>query len=204
MQANWFRHRMFGFWIAAATLAGVVLSNSSAHSKIDNMVIDTFSDSSLTSPLGTTWRGVSDNVMGGISQATIAHVADGEHSCLRLTGEVRLENNGGFVQAALGLKRDGGHFDATEFSGIRIVMKGNNEQYSIHLRTADNSRPWQSYRAHFTASPEMQTLDIPFTAFEPYRIDAPLDVAKLRRIGLVAIGRRFQADLQVCRLEFYN
>ena len=200
MQTNLFRHR----WIGASVLVSVMLLIASSQAKADTMLIDDFSDRKLTSQLGTQWRGVSDNVMGGISQATISHVFNGAQSCLRLTGEVRLENNGGFVQAALDLARDGSNVDASEFRGIRLTVTGNNERYSVHLRTADNDRPWQSYRAHFEARPERQTFDVPFSDFEPYRIEAPLDVTKLRRLGLVAIGRQFQADLQVCHLEFYR
>ena len=204
MQANWFGQRILWFWVALAVLISVTMSGASAPTSSDTMLVDDFSNSSLTSALGTQWRGVSDNVMGGISEATIAHEASGEQSCLHLTGDVRLENNGGFVQAALNLKRDGGTFDATGFSGIRLTVKGNDERYSVHLRTADNSRPWQSYRAHFVAKADPQTLGIPFSEFKPYRIETPLDIAKLRRIGLVAIGRRFQADLHICQLEFYK
>ncbi|MEM1199405.1 MAG: CIA30 family protein [Pseudomonadota bacterium] len=185
-------------------LISVTMSAANAQSGTDTMLIDDFSNSSLTSQLGTQWRGVSDNVMGGISEATIAHKADGKQACLRLSGQVRLENNGGFVQAALNLMRDGSSFDASGFAGIRLTVQGNDERYSLHLRTADNSRPWQSYRAHFVAKAEPQTLEIPFSEFEPYRIETPLDVAKLRRIGLVAIGRRFQADLHICQLAFYK
>ena len=67
------------------------------------MLIDDFGGRDLISKLGTRWRAVSDRVMGGISQASIAHdIIDG-HQCLRLTGDVCLENNGGFLQAALDL-----------------------------------------------------------------------------------------------------
>ncbi|MEM8685831.1 MAG: CIA30 family protein [Pseudomonadota bacterium] len=195
---------MLGVGGAAWVMISVILSSTSAQARTDTMLIDDFSNSSLTSQLGTQWRGVSDNVMGGISEAAISHAIDGEQGCLRLTGEVRLENNGGFVQAALNLMRDGGSFDAAEFRGIKLTVKGNDERYSLHLRTADNSRPWQSYRAHFVATGEPQTLQIPFSEFEAYRIETPLDISKLRRIGLVAIGRRFQADLHICQLEFYR
>ncbi len=204
MQPIWFRQYALELLVSASILIGAMLSSASAQSKIDNMVIDDFSNSSLTSQLGTKWRGVSDNVMGGISQASISHVVEDELSCLRLTGEVRLENNGGFIQAALDLTSDGSNFDATEFSGIRLIAKGNDERYSVHLRTADNYRPWQSYRAQFVARPEIQTIEIPFSEFEPYRIEMPLDMTKLQRIGLVAIGRQFQADLQICQLGFYK
>ncbi len=87
---------------------------------------------------------------------------------------------------------------------MRIFVRGNGEKYSVHLRTLDNVRPWQSYRAHFTAGSDWETMDLPFETFVPYRLEAPLDTTRLRRIGLVAIGRAFYADLAVSELAFYR
>ena len=168
------------------------------------MVIDDFSDQGLISRLDTQWRGVSDAVMGGISKAAVARDEIDGRACLRLSGDVRLENNGGFIQAALDLTPSGATLDASGYTGARLVARGNGEPYSIHLRTADNVRPWQSYRAHFTAGPKWQAIDLPFNAFTPYRLETPLDVTRLRRIGLVAIGRAFYADLAVAELSFYR
>jgi hypothetical protein len=155
------------------------------------MVIDDFTDDGLVSELGTRWRGVNDQVMGGISKAKVSHsVIDGRPS-LCMTGDVRLENDGGFIQAALDLAPAGDTIDASGFT-------------SVHLRTPDNVRPWQSYRAHFTAGSDWETMDLPFETFVPYRLEAPLDTTRLRRIGLVAIGRAFYADLAVSELAFYR
>jgi hypothetical protein len=38
----------------------------------------------------------------------------------------------------------------------------------------------------------------------PYRTDIPLDLRRLRRLGLVAIGRAFSADLAVGGLRFFK
>jgi hypothetical protein len=35
-------------------------------------------------------------------------------------------------------------------------------------------------------------------------LTAPLDISRLRRLGLVAIGRAFAADLAVARLSLYR
>ena len=168
------------------------------------MVIDDFSYNGLIPKLGTQWRGISDQVMGGVSRANVSHnVIDGRSS-LRITGDVRLENNGGFIQAALDLASSGDALDASGFSGVRIVVRANGENYSVHLRTPDNVRPWQSYRAHFTGAPDWESIDLPFETFAPHRLEAPLDTKRLRRIGLVAIGRAFHADLAICELGFYR
>jgi hypothetical protein len=168
------------------------------------MLIDDFSRKDIVSKLGTQWRGVSDQVMGGVSEASIAHDTIAGRPCLHLTGPVSLENEGGFVQASLDLAPESNALDASGFTGIRLVVRGNNEKYSVHLRTPDNVRPWQSYRAHFTAGPQWEIFELPFSHFAPHRLDADLDITRLRRIGLVAIGREFFADLVVSELSFYH
>ena len=168
------------------------------------MLIDDFSDPGLVSRRGTVWRGLSDRVMGGLSEASVARAVVDGRPCLRLTGDVRLDNNGGFVQAALDLAPDQGLLDAGGFAGIAVTARGNDEVYGLHLRTAETTRPWQSYRAQFTAGGAWRSVALPFEGFEPHRIDAPLDLRRLRRIGLVAIGRAFTADLMVAELRLYR
>lgn len=170
----------------------------------DTMLIDDFSRTDFVSKLNTQWRAVSDQVMGGLSQASLAYDMVENKSCLRLSGDVRLDNNGGFIQAALDLAPRGQSFDASAYKGIRLLVRGNSQQYSLHLRTQDAVRPWQSYRAQFNAGSAWETIDLPFDAFEPYRLEAAMDVTNLTRMGLVAIGRAFSADLMVARVSFYR
>jgi hypothetical protein len=168
------------------------------------MLIDDFAGRDFISKLGTRWRAVSDRVMGGISEASLSYDSIDGRPCLRLAGDVRLENNGGFLQAALDLQLSGDTLDVSAYTGVRLIARGNGERYSVHLRTPDNVRPWQSYRAHFTADADWETIYLAFEAFTPHRLDAPLDTTRLRRIGLVAIGRAFHADLAVSELGFYR
>ncbi len=152
----------------------------------------------------TAWRGFSDRVMGGVSRESVTdEVIDGE-ACVRLAGDVRLDNNGGFIQIAMDLAPPGRTLDASEFQGVTIRVRGNGETYGAHLRTADTARPWESYRAAFDAVPRWTDIRIPFDDFRPHRLSAPLDVTRLRRLGLVAIGRAFHADLAVARVALYR
>ena len=50
------------------------------------MRIDDFADESLVSELGARWRGVSDQVMGGLSKTSLSHNVLDHRTCLRLTG----------------------------------------------------------------------------------------------------------------------
>ena len=65
------------------------------------------------------------------------------------------------------------------------------------------NRPWQSYRSIFETSASWQTIRLPFADFAAYRTEAPLDLGKLRRIGLVAIGKAFEAELALSDIRFY-
>jgi hypothetical protein len=168
------------------------------------MIIDDFSCTNLVPATGTRWRSVTDQVMGGVSKSSLKFQVVEGRSYMHMAGDVRIENNGGFVQAALDLASNGGTLDASEFTGIRLVARGNGEQYAIHLRTSDNTRPWQSYRAQFIAAGDWTTIDLPFAVFDAHRLETPLDITRLRRIGLVAIGRAFRADLALADLRFYS
>jgi hypothetical protein len=150
------------------------------------------------------WRGFSDRVMGGISREQVSVEELAGRRCIRLRGEVRLENNGGFVQMALPLDAGGESFDADDFQGIRLLALGNNEEYLVHLRTTQTRLPWQYFRAPFVAGPAWHSVDIPFTAFQPERIAARLDPRRLSRLGIVAYGRRFTADVAVAQVSLYR
>ena len=190
--------------VGIGLFGAIFLQTMEARAQSGDMLIDDFSSQDFVSKLGTRWRGVSDQVMGGISEASVAQGMIDGRPCLRLTGDVRLENDGGFIQAALDLALSGDTLDASGYTGVRLVVRGNGERYSVHLRTPDNVRPWQSYRAHFMAGSDWQAIELPFETFAPYRLDAPLDITRLRRIGLVAIGRAFYADLAISELSFYR
>jgi hypothetical protein len=158
----------------------------------------------LASRLGARWRVVTDRVMGGVSEADHGLVEVDGRRCVRLTGDVRLERNGGFVQLALDLEQEGRPFDASGYAGVRLLVRGNGETYGVHLRTRDLWFPWQSYRAAFVAGPEWSEVRLPFAGFQPYRTGTPLDLRGLIRLGVFAIGRAFRADVCVAELALYR
>ena len=166
------------------------------------LILDDRGSKTLLASNGCPWRPVSDTVMGGASSVRLLSTEILGRACLRLTGEVKLENNGGFVQASLDLS-DKGLLDASKFTGIEVDVLGNNEIYNLHLRTDDTQIVWQSYRASFNATKNWQTIRLPFNSFVPHRIDVPLDTSRLRRLGVVAIGRAMQADICIGRLALY-
>ena len=169
----------------------------------DVLIIDDRRTGELDSVLGSAWQMVTDGVMGGVSSGELSLDTMDNKACLRLRGNVRLENNGGFIQAALDVEGTEAA-DASGYDGLLLAVYGNNEEYNLHLRTGDIWLPWQSYRASFRAAARWQTLRLPFTEFTGYRIGKKLDLKQLQRIGLVAIGRAFDADVCIGELAFYR
>jgi hypothetical protein len=168
------------------------------------MIIDDFCYLAPLTSNGSRWELFTDQVMGGVSRGTMSREAVLGRAAMRMQGIVSLQNNGGFVQVGLDLAPGGCAIDASHFVGIEIDVTGNGENYNCHLRTLQTVRPWQSYRQSFQAGKGWTRVRLPFESFSAHRIDAPLDLQRLRRIGLVAIGRAFQADLSVSRLVFYG
>jgi len=181
----------------------LALHSPSAMSSDTPLIIDDRRSGKLDANIGTRWRLMTDTVMGGVSSGRLDPAVVAGRSCLRLTGEVSLENSGGFVQASLDLDPDG-TLDARGYRGIELEVYGNDQDYNLHLRTADTRIVWQSYRAGFHAGPEWRTLRLPFSDFKPYRISQPLDLQTLRRLGVVAIGREMRADVCIGRVALYR
>ncbi len=153
---------------------------------------------------GAEWRVVTDRVMGGLSEAWLTREMRAGHSALVLRGQVRLENDGGFVQMALDVASAGNVLDASGFRLMRLAVQGNGARYNVHLRTRELTRVWQSYRAEFVAGPRWQVIDLPLKDFRPHRTDIPLNLRQVHRIGLVAIGDAMQADLALGALALVS
>jgi hypothetical protein len=165
-------------------------------------IIDDLSRKPPLAAIGSNWQFLTDQVMGGVSKGTMVRDAVAGRAAIRMRGDVSLENNGGFVQIALNLSPDGRVFDASAWSGIEIDVFGAGEEYGVHLRTDALTRPWQSYRQSFRADAQWRTVRLPFDRFVPHRTDVVLDAHRLRRIGVIAIGREFSCDLALGGLRF--
>lgn len=150
------------------------------------------------------WAFVADTVMGGVSTGQVRFEQVAGRMAHRLTGRVSLDNNGGFVQMADDLAPPGAVLDAHAWRGIAFDSFGNGEAYEMRLRTDAITRPWQSFRAEFTAPPAWTEQRLPFDSFEAHRTEAAFDPARLRRVGLLAIGREFDADIAVANLRLYR
>ncbi len=166
--------------------------------------MDDFSNPNL-SLFGTTWEGFTDRVMGGLSQMQSGIVVEGGQSFLRMAGRVRVENNGGFIQMRLGLKKAGKNFDARSWTGVRLLARADPGSYSVHLRTAQTLFPWNFYTAPIQAETDWTEIRIPFSRFKgDYGAIGKPDLRRIKGIAVVAIGKAFDAKLELKEIGFYR
>ncbi len=168
-----------------------------------NLLVDDFSKDSGLSAIGTTWRSFTDQVMGGISTGNhIFETIDGKR-CIRLQGQISLENNGGFVMISLSLNQGQEPLDAGDYKGLLMTVRGNQQEYFVHLKTNQTPGHSQYYEASFKAPVQWQAIEIPFDSFSGKNIHESINTAQLRRIGIVGAWREFEADIAVARIELY-
>ncbi|MDJ0926637.1 MAG: CIA30 family protein [Gammaproteobacteria bacterium] len=149
---------------------------------------------------GARWRGFTDRVMGGVSDAKFEQTEVAGKRCARMSGRVTRDYGGGFAQMALYLRQGS---DVSAYRGIELLVHGNDEDYNVHLRTPDCGWHSQSYRTTFRAESTWQTVRLPWVAFRPNDLRAPLDTTNLRRIGLLGWMRDFEADLALAEIALY-
>lgn len=167
----------------------------------DTLVISDFSPQEPVLLPGASWRGFTDRVMGGASSAEFETAEIDGRRCARMTGRVTRDNGGGFVQMALYFNPAA---DLSAYNGVELLVYGNDEDYNMHIRTADCGWHDQSYRATFHALPRWQTIRLPWNTFEANGVKAALDTTRVQRFGLLGWMRDFQADLAVGRISLYT
>ena len=147
------------------------------------------------------WVYLTDRVMGGISEGTAQFEDQGIDQVIRLSGEVSTANNGGFIQVRSPVLWEA----AKGKTGIRLTVKGNGDQYFLHIRSTDTHLPWHYYQHSFQASGAWSEISLPFEDFEKSSslLRATLGQSKIKTIGIVAYGKDYSADVSVKRLEFY-
>jgi hypothetical protein len=111
---------------------------------------------------------------------------------------VSTENNGGFIQSRVNL-----NIKTKDYNGIRVKIRGNNNEYFIHLR-GPRMLPWNYYYSSFFASNDWTIIELPFAEFKYNRKPAiGIDAKSIKSIGVVAYGKDFQAELDLAQIELY-
>ena len=152
-------------------------------------------------PLTSEWVYLADTVMGGRSQGDGALLNEDGLAFARLTGNVTTANNGGFIQ----IRRNLPDLSDVPAQGIRLIVRGNDQPYFIHLRTGQSIRPWAYYAQSFDAPSQWQEVRLPFADFEPSArfMSRSIDVGDLKTLGIVAYGRDHVALLDVAEVGLY-
>ena len=147
------------------------------------------------------WIYFADNVMGGISVGSSEYVMVESGKAIRLYGEVSTKNNGGFIQVRTPYSIN----QLEKYKGIKIKMRGNGEEYFLHLRNRSSRLPWQYYQASFRSEPPWKEVNIPFQKFKRSTnfMKSVFDPYTIKTIGIVAYGKDHKADIIVSELEFY-
>lgn len=151
---------------------------------------------------GDAWVVVNDGVMGGRSTARVVPVGkDG----LRFTGELSLENNGGFSSTRRAL-------DAPPSGqlGVRFRSRGDGRCYQFRVRR-DRSEGDIAWRGTFTAGQDWHTAELRFDALEPVHRGRSVPEAgritaeQVAQIGfLLADGQAGPFTLEVRDFRFFG
>ena len=126
------------------------------------------------------WRMVNDSVMGGISDSTMYL---NEEKNLIFSGEVSLDNNGGFASCRLGLN----NVDLTGVESFKLRVKGDGKIYKFRVSERYGST---NYSSNFeTKSGTWLDIEIPLKSLKPtfmgyYSRSSPkLKIENMKSIG---------------------
>ena len=139
------------------------------------------------------WRYISDGVMGGVSKGSVSYEDQGGRNIALLSGDVSTQNNGGFIQIRKKIVDN----DLTKARNIKIIAKGNNEKYYIHLRTSGTILPWQYYALDFKVSENFEEFILPIENFKKSGsfLFSQVKPKNIKSIAVVAFGRDHEAEI---------
>ncbi|MEZ5357236.1 MAG: CIA30 family protein [Candidatus Zixiibacteriota bacterium] len=150
------------------------------------------------------WLPINDDVMGGISRGETLLTED---SCLLFTGEISLENNGGFAS----IRTRPTDFDLADFHGIRIRVKGDGRRYQFRVRTGREFDSITFKHEFDSVKDKWLAIDLPFSSFQPTfrgRIltgVGPLVPGNIRQFGFLLADKKAGAfELVIDSISAYK
>jgi NADH dehydrogenase [ubiquinone] 1 alpha subcomplex assembly factor 1 len=189
----------------AAFIVGVLLmaipgaqSEASGSHEDATLVLDDFT----TDDNQFSWYVVNDNVMGGRSEGNFSI----EEGVLRFAGRTNTDG-GGFSS----IRTESVRLDLSDYSGIRLRVKGDGRRYTWRLATTARWRGQEiGYWADFdTRDGAWSTVDVPFSRFVPRfrgtRLDGPeLDTGQITGMGLMIYDKLDGPfDVQIATIAAY-
>ena len=147
------------------------------------------------------WEFITDQVMGGISDGKVNYITENNKSFARMTGVVRLENNGGFIQ----IRKKVNNLINKNSKAIKINARGNNQEYYMHIRTSGTILPWQYYQAPFIVSSDWKTLVLNISDFKRSGImlSKTINPKNIKSIAIVAYGREHESFIDIDNIIIY-
>jgi hypothetical protein len=162
-----------------------------------------FSSSAMAQNLIETsqWSYFADTVMGGISKGNAGIEMKGTNKTIRSQGHVSTANNGGFIQVRTLISEK----LIKQKVGIKLKVKGNGQEYFLHIRTSNTRLPWHYYQQGFDTTNSWSEVKLPFETFSKSSalLRSTLNPELIKTIGIVAYGKDHLADVSVIELEFY-
>tara|TARA_B100000214_G_scaffold361454_1_gene324868 strand:- start:230 stop:742 length:513 start_codon:yes stop_codon:yes gene_type:complete len=144
------------------------------------------------------WRGITDQVMGGVSELIIKH----KDGVFMMKGNVSTYNNGGFVRLSNRID-----LNSNNFQGIRFKAKGNNETYEIHVTLKGlKVPPWSYFSKSFDVTNEWQEFEIFFQDLKRSSgfSAASMKAKNIRDISIAGYGRDFEVDLEIKQINLIS
>ncbi len=162
----------------------------------EQVMLDTFDNNP-----NARWEFIADSVMGGVSTGQVNFASENGSVFARLTGSVSTENRGGFIQ----FRRKLSEKLANDTKGVRLIVRGNDQQYFVHIRTGGTVLPWQYYQGNFDATRRWTEVRLPFSAFNASgrMVRSEPQVSSINSIAVVAYGRDHQAAVDIQEIGFY-
>ena len=148
------------------------------------------------------WTFITDKVMGGISTGRFNYEKIDNNDVIKITGNVLTKNNGGFIQ----IRRNLDGINLSNAKNVKVLAKGNNEKYFIHLRTSFTILPWQYYQYSFTVKENFKNFVLPINTFKKSGLLLPnkINPQNIKSIGIVAFGKDYKAELAIKEISFTN
>ncbi len=100
---------------------------------------------------------------------------------------------------------EAGSFDASEYTGVFLTVRGRGDRLYVWLRTNRTNRPWLHYSAELPVDEEWNRVELPFVRFEGERRlqGTTVDMEALRSVAVVAAEGNFEAAIQLLEIGFY-
>ena len=176
-----------GLVVVFAWLTLVIASSGLAGADEPDAVLVDLADADAVA----TWTTVNDPVMGGRSTSTVTYGDGG----LEFSGDVSLENNGGFASARSPQNPDIGR-KAAGATSLRVRALGDGKTYLLKVGSA--GQPWSYIQRFPTEAGVQRSYELPVADFEPVGMrldpapDAPqtLDPSSINQVSVYILDKQ--------------